>query len=284
MNRFKTVMLMAVLTALFMWVGDLLGGRAGMMFAFVFAFIMNFGAYWFSDKIILRLHHAIPVQEGEAHELYDIVRELAIQAQMPLPKIYIIPDEAPNAFATGRNPEHAAVAVHQGLLRLLTREELKAVLGHELSHVKNRDTLVSTIAATLAGALSHLANMAMWRMMWGRHSDRDGGGGHPLIGLIALLIAPLAATLIQLAISRSREFLADESGAKLTGNPLALASALKKIEDWAKKIPPQVGSPSTAHLYIINPFSGGGLVKLFRTHPLTEERVKRLEALAMGQI
>ena len=280
MNRLKTMMLLAALTALFLWIGQALGGQSGMMFAIVFAVIMNFGAYWFSDKIILKMYHAQEAGESQAPELHAIVRDLAARMNMPMPKVYVIPEEAPNAFATGRNPEHAAVAATVGILRALNKQELEGVLAHEMGHVKNRDTLISTIAATIAGALSHLANMAMWGHMLGGRSS-DDNGRHPLAGLLGIVIAPIAASMIQMAISRSREFMADESGATLTGNPLALASALKKIEGWKKQIPLQHGTPATAHLFIINPFSARGLAGLFSTHPATGERVKRLEQMAL---
>ncbi len=282
MNRLKTMMLLAALTALVMWIGQALGGQSGLVFALVFAAVMNLVSYWFSDKIVLRIYGAQPVTESEAPELYRIVQNLSVKMNVPMPKVYIIPQEAPNAFATGRNPEHAAVAATAGILRLLNHEELEGVLGHELGHVKSRDTLISTVAATLAGALSHLANMAMWGMMFGGRSrnDRDEGA-NPIIMLVGVILAPLAAALIQMAISRSREYNADETGAHLTGNPLALASALKKIEGWKREIPFSAGSPSTAHLFIINPFSAEGLAALFSTHPPTAERIKRLEAMAL---
>ncbi|MCG3205600.1 MAG: Protease HtpX [Elusimicrobia bacterium] len=280
MNRIKTLMLLAALTALFMWVGQLLGGQQGMVFALVFAALMNFGAYWFSDKIVLRMYNAQPADESSAPELYSVVRNLAAKVNMPMPKVYVIPQESPNAFATGRNPENAAVAATVGLLSMLNRDELEGVLAHELAHVKNRDTLISTLAATIAGALSHLTNMAMWGMMLGGGRSRDDRGGHPLIALLGIIIAPMAALLIQMAISRSREFLADESGAGFSGNPLALASALKKIEAWKKQIPMTTATPATAHMFIINPFSGHGMAHLFSTHPATAERVRRLEELA----
>ncbi|HXG66368.1 MAG TPA: zinc metalloprotease HtpX [Blastocatellia bacterium] len=224
------------------------------------------------------MYQAQPVSEANAPELYRVVREIAARIGMPMPKVYIIPEEAPNAFATGRNPQNAAVAVTAGLLRLLDREELRGVLAHELGHVRNRDTLISTVAATLAGALGYLAQMAMWGMAFGR-SDDDDGDSNPLLGLVGIILAPIAAALIQMAISRSREYLADESGAQLSGNPLALASALRKIEGWSRQVPMHSGTPATAHLFIINPFSGG-LAGLFSTHPPTAERVARLENLA----
>jgi heat shock protein HtpX len=250
-----------------------------MMIALIFAGVMNFAAYWWSDKIVLRMYGAQEVDESQAPELFAMVRGLAQRMQIPMPRVYIIPEETPNAFATGRDPQHAAVAVTEGILRLLDRDELTGVLAHELGHVHNRDTLIMTVAATLAGALSHLANMAMWGAMFGGRSDEDEGGS-PIAGLLGIIIAPIAATLIQMAISRSREFLADEHGARVSGNPLALASALHKIEAWSQRIPMTTGSPATAHLFIINPFSGGGLVRLFSTHPSTEERIARLQAMA----
>ena len=282
MNRLKTLVLLAAMTALILAVGQMLGGRGGMMLALVFAAVMNLGSYWFSDRIVLAMYHAQPVTEAEAPELYRIVADLAQRASIPMPKVYVIPEEAPNAFATGRNPEHAAVAVTQGILRILDRNELSGVLAHELGHVQHRDTLIMAIAATFAGAISHLANMAMWgAMMGGRHSDDDEGGG-AFGAIAAMIVAPIAAMLIQMAISRSREFLADEAGAQFSGNPVYLANALRKLEASKQEIPMQSGSPATAHLFIVNPFSGGGMAKLFSTHPSTEERIARLEAMAVG--
>jgi heat shock protein HtpX len=280
MNQLKTVMLLALLTALLLWIGYAIAGQGGLMVALVMAAVMNFGAYWFSDRVVLRMYGAYEVTESEAPELYAVVRDLVARAGLPMPRVYIIPEEAPNAFATGRNPQHAAVAVTEGILRLLTREELAGVLAHELGHVRNRDTLIMTVTATIAGALSMLANLAMWGAVLGGRSSDDDERGHPMAGLLGVILAPIVATLIQMAISRSREFLADESGARLTGNPLALASALRKIEAWSRKVPLMSGSPATAHLFIINPFSGGGLIHLFSTHPSTEERIARLEAMA----
>ena len=277
MNRMKTLILLAVLTALFLWVGQLLGGQRGMMIALIFAVGMNFVSYWFSDKIVLKMYGAQPVTEAEAPELFAIVRDLSQRAQIPMPKVYVIPEEAPNAFATGRDPDHAAVAATQGLLRLMSRDEVTGVIAHELGHVKHRDTLIMTVAATLAGALSQLANFALF---FGGGRREDGEGGHPLAGLIGVLVAPFAAMLIQMAISRSREFLADEASAELTGNPMALANALRKLEGWKAEVPMHHGSPATAHLFIVNPFTAGGIASLFSTHPSTQQRVARLEEMA----
>jgi heat shock protein HtpX len=281
MNQIKTLILLATLTALLLFVGQALAGRGGFMIALMFAGVMNFAAYWWSDKIVLRMYGAQEIDQAQAPDLFALVRGLAQRAQIPMPRVYLIPEETPNAFATGRNPQNAAVAVTEGIMRLLDRDELAPVLAHELGHVQNRDTLIMTVAATLAGALSHLANMAMWGAMLGGGSSRDEeSSSNPLTGLLGIILAPLAATLIQMAISRSREFAADEHGARLCGDPLALAAALRKIEAWSQRIPMTAGSPATAHLFIINPFSGGGLVRLFSTHPPTEERIARLQAMA----
>ncbi len=279
MNRVKTAMLLALLTALLVWAGQALAGQNGLVMGLVVAGVMNFGAYWWSDKIVLRMYRAQEVSESQAPELFGIVRQLAQAAQIPMPKVYIIPEEAPNAFATGRNPQNAAVAVTEGLMRLCNRDELAGVLGHELGHVKHRDTLIMVVAATLAGALSMIANIAQWGLIFGGGRSNNEEGSHPAAALIGIIVAPLAAMLIQMAISRSREFLADEAGARLTGNPLALASALRKLQAYSQRIPMHAGSPATAHLFIVNPFAGGGLAKLFSTHPPMEERVARLEAM-----
>jgi len=284
MNQVKSAMLLATLTALLLWAGQALGGQGGFVLALMMAGVMNFGAYWWSDKIVLRMYSAQAITEAQAPELWAIVRQLAQRAQLPMPSVYMIPEDAPNAFATGRNPENAAVAVTAGLVRMLERDELAGVIAHELSHVKHRDTLVMTIAAALAGALSFLANMAMWGSLLGggMSNDDDEGGAHPIAGLLGILVAPIAASLIQMAISRSREFMADERGAALTQNPLALARALGKLESWKARVPMHAGSPATAHLFIVNPFSASGLASLFSTHPSTQERIKRLQALAHG--
>ena len=275
-------MLLAALTALFMMIGQALGGRTGMTFALVMAAVMNFFAYWFSDKMALKMSGAVPVSESEAPELHAIVAKLAAKAGIPKPKVYIIPKPTPNAFATGRNPSHAAVAVTEGILELLNRDELEGVLAHELAHIKNRDILISSIAAVIAGAISYLAHMAQWSMMFGGfggHGDDDEGGGSMIGALAMMILAPLAAALIQMAISRSREFLADATGAKICSCPESLASALKKLEEWNLRMPMQV-NPATAQMYIVNPLSGLSLAKLFSTHPPTEERIKRLLEMA----
>ncbi len=280
MNHMKTAMLLAALTALVLWAGTALAGESGFVTALVLAGVMNFGAYWWSDKIILRIYRAQEVTAAEAPELHGMVRLLAHRGGLPMPRVYIIPEEAPNAFATGRSPQHAAVAVTEGLMRRLDHEELAAVIAHELGHVKNRDTLVMTVAATIAGAVSMLANLAQWGLIFGGgRFDDEGRSSHPLAGLLGVLLAPLAAMLIQMAISRSREFLADEAGSRLSRSPLALASALRKIEAWSREVPMTAGSPATAHLFIINPFAGGGLIRLFSTHPPTEARIARLRAM-----
>ena len=281
MNRMKTLILLAALTALLMGLGQMIGGRGGMLIALAFAFVMNFVSFWFSDKIVLRMYGAQEVTEAQAPELFRIVAGLSQRAQVPMPRVYVIPEEAPNAFATGRSPEKAAVAVTEGILRILSRDELSGVLAHELSHVKNRDTLVMTVAATIAGAISQLANMAMWGMMFGGGRDDEDRGASPLGILVGVVVAPFAAMLVQMAISRSREFLADEGGARISGSPMGLASALRKLESWKQEVPMHQGSPATAHLFIVNPFTGGGLASLFSTHPSTADRIARLEALAV---
>jgi len=279
----KTFMLMAIMTVLLVVVGNLIGGQSGMMIAFVMAVVMNFGSYWFSDKIVLRMYGGHELTQADAPELFQTVQELTGNAGLPMPKLYLIDGEQPNAFATGRNPEHAAVAVTKGIVKMLSRDELRGVLGHELSHVKHRDILVGTIAATMAGAISMLAHMAQWGMMFGGgRGSNDREGGSPIAGLVMMIVAPFAAMLIQMAISRSREYLADEGGAKMAGNPLSLASALRKLETRAHQIPMNA-SPSTAHMFIVNPLSGGGIAKLFSTHPPMEERIARLEAMAYGR-
>jgi len=278
-NTLKTTVLLAGLTAFFIVVGYYLGGQNGMIIALLFAVVMNLGSYWFSDKIVLRMYGAKEVSPSQAPELYEIVGELAQHAGVPTPKVCIIPTETPNAFATGRNPEHAVVAVTHGIMNLLSREELKGVLAHEMAHVKNRDILIGSVAATLAGAVMVLANMARWAAIFGvgGRDDEEGGGG--IIGLIAMsILAPLAAMLIQMAISRSREYQADASGARIAGHSEGLASALEKL-DYASKRIPMRANPQTAHMFIVNPLKGKDITSLFSTHPPIEERVKRLRAM-----
>lgn len=277
MNLMKTTILMAGLTALFLLVGQALGGQSGMILAFFFALLSNFFAYWFSDKIVLRLYGAREVDRSRAPELYRIVEDLTQRAGLPMPKVYVIPERSPNAFATGRNPSHAAVAVTEGILEILSPEELRGVLGHELAHVQNRDILISTIAATMAGAIAMLASMAKWAMIFGgrRHDDR---GGNPLAALVTIILAPLAAMLIQMAVSRAREYQADATGAELTHDPMQLASALRKLANYSSRRP-MAAEPATAHLFIVNPLKGEGLMSLFSTHPPMEERIKRLEKM-----
>jgi len=283
MNATKTVVLMVGLTVLLVFVGRAFGARQGMIMAFMFAMVMNMFSYWFSDKIVLRMYGAKEVSEAEAPVLYSVTRDLAMKMNMPMPKVYIIPSDAPNAFATGRNPNHAAVAATEGILRLLTREELAGVMAHEMGHVRNRDILIGTIAATIAGAISMLAHMAQWAMIFGggRRDDDEGAGG--MIGGIAMIIlAPIAAALIQMAISRSREYEADATGARICGNPLSLASALRKLQASSQRVTLDA-NPATAHMFIVNPLRGGGLMNLFSTHPPMEERIARLESMVYGQ-
>ena len=278
-NAVKTTLLLGLLTGIILAIGRLMGGSQGIVIAFVFAAAMNFGSYWFSDKIVLRMYSAQPVDESQAPELYRIVRNLVAKNQMPMPKVYIIPTDTPNAFATGRNPDNAAVAVTEGILRLLRPEELEGVLAHELAHVRNRDTLTSTIAATLAGAIMMLASMLRWSAIFGgmQSNDRDREGG--IFGLLAMtILAPLAATLIQLAISRSREYEADATGARLVHNPFGLASALEKLETANQQMP-MPATPQTAHLFIVNPLSSSMFSRLFSTHPPLEDRIRRLRAM-----
>lgn len=276
-NLLKTAVLMAAITALFMAIGAMVGGRAGMMFALVLALGMNFFSYWFSDKLVLKMYNAQEVDESTAPGFYRMVRELAERAQLPMPRVYLIQEDAPNAFATGRNPQNAAVAATTGILRVLSERELRGVMAHELAHVKHRDILISTISATMAGAISMLANFAMF--FGGR--DSEGRPHNPIVGLLVMILAPLAASLIQMAISRAREFEADRGGAEISGDPAALASALQKIQRFAQGLPMEAAErhPETAQMMIMNPLSGGGLRGLFSTHPSTEERVQRLLAM-----
>jgi heat shock protein HtpX len=279
MNNVKTLLLLVTLTLILIWAGASLGGKQGMTVAFIFAIGMNFFAYWFSDKIVLGMYRARKVTESEAPELYGIVRRLAQKAEMPMPKVYIIEQEQPNAFATGRNPKHAAVAVTTGIMRMLSQEELQGVIGHELAHIKHRDILVSTIAATIAGAISFLAQMAQWAMIFGHRGD-DEEGGNPLAALVMMIVGPIAALIIQMAISRSREYSADEGGARLAGNPRYLSGALRKLHLASQKIPMNA-NPATSHMFIVNPLAGGGILKLFSTHPPIEERIMRLDSMSL---
>ena len=277
-NWFKTTVLFAAILALFMMIGGLIGGREGMMMALLIGGGMNFFAYWFSDKMVLRMYNAQPVDETSSPYLYNMVRDLAVLAELPMPKVYLIDEAQPNAFATGRNPENAAVAATTGIVSLLSERELRGVMAHELAHVKHRDILTSTIAATLAGAISALANFAMF--FGGR--DEEGRPANAVVSIIVAIIAPIAAMLIQMAISRAREFEADRGGAEISGDPLALASALAKIDAYARGIPFPTAEahPATAQMMIMNPLAGGGIDTLFSTHPKTAERIARLEAMA----
>src|SRR5690242_17073832 len=276
-NTFKTAFFLTALTLLLMFIGRAFGGQNGMVLALAFAAVMNFVSYFFSDKIALAMYRARPVTREELPRAYQIVERLTQRVGLPMPKIYVIPTDSPNAFATGRNPSHASVAVTQGILQLLSDEELEGVLAHELGHVRNRDILISSIAATLAGAITYIARMGYWASLFGYgggRDDRDRGGGG-LTALLMLILAPIAAMLIQLAVSRSREYQADETGAHFTGNPYALASALEKLDAYARKVPLQA-TPSTAHLFIIQPFLGVSLMSLFQTHPPIAKRIERL--------
>ena len=277
MNTLKTTFLLTALTLLLLFFGKALGGNSGMMFALVMAGVMNFVSYWFSDKIVLKMYGAKEATEAEAPRLYRITRQLAMKAMLPMPKVYIIPGMSPNAFATGRNPQHAAVAATEGILKMLNDEELEGVMAHELAHVGDRDILISSIVATIAGAISMLANMAQFAAMFGGR-DRERGG-NPMVMIAMAIIAPIAAMLVQMAISRSREYQADDYGARICGKPLALASALKKLHMGVAAIPMEANA-ATAHMFIVSPLTGGGLMSLFSTHPPMEERVKRLEELS----
>ncbi|MEE9543247.1 MAG: zinc metalloprotease HtpX [Thermodesulfobacteriota bacterium] len=278
MNYVKTTVLLAVLTAFLIFMGDAFGGRQGAIIALIFAGVMNISSYWFSDKIVLRMYKAKEVTEADQPELFGIVQDLAMKAELPMPKVYMMPGDTPNAFATGRNPSHAAVAVTEGIMSLLTKEELSGVIAHELSHIDNRDILISTIAATIAGAIGYLAHMAYFASLFGgRGSNR---GGNPMVMIAMMIFAPMAAMIIQMAISRSREFAADKGGARISGHPLYLASALGKLESFNKRAPMQGVKDATAHMFIVSPLSGGGgMRKLFSTHPPIEERIRRLKLM-----
>ncbi|MGH7599217.1 MAG: zinc metalloprotease HtpX [bacterium] len=283
MNTLRTFVLMAGLTALMVVLGNAFGGQNGMFIAFGIAMVMNFASYWFSDKIVLRMYNGREMSESQAPELYSMVRMLATRAGLPMPKVYVISGDQPNAFATGRDPEHAAVAVTEGITRMLSREELSGVIGHELAHIKNRDILIGTIAATMAGAISMLANMAQWAMIFGGgRSNDEEEGSNPIAGILMIILAPIAAMLIQMAISRSREYIADEDGARIAGNPRYLSGALRKLHNAAQQIP-MAATPATAHMFIVSPLSGlGGLASLFTTHPPMEKRIEKLESLRLA--
>ncbi|MEJ2689505.1 MAG: zinc metalloprotease HtpX [Deltaproteobacteria bacterium] len=278
MNTIKSFILLAGLTALFMVAGQALGGQQGMIFALVMALVMNFFAYWYSDRMALAMSRAREVTPQQAPELYRIVERLCGNAGLPMPRIYITPQQTPNAFATGRNPQHAAIAVTEGILKTLSNDELEGVLAHELGHVKNHDILISSVAAVMAGAISYLATMAQWAMLFGgfgRSSDGENSAGGALGALLMMIVAPISAALIQMAISRSREFQADATGAAICGRPRSLASALQQLENYNRRLPMQV-NPATAQMYIVNPLAGGSLTSLFSTHPPIEERIRRL--------
>ncbi|RMD96673.1 MAG: zinc metalloprotease HtpX [Calditrichaeota bacterium] len=283
MHTLRVAFLMALLTVLLVILGGFIGGQSGAIMALIFAGVMNFFSYWFSDKMVLAMYRARQVTEAEAPELHAMVRRLSQQAGLPMPKVYIVPNETPNAFATGRNPEHAAVAVTSGILKTLNSQELEGVIAHELGHVKHRDILVSSIAATIAGAISYLAWMGQWSMLFGGFGGDDDDNPLGWVGaLLAIILLPIAATMVQMAISRSREFAADEASAQITHNPLALASALRQLERAVQIHPAQV-NPATSHMFIVNPLRGKSFASLFSTHPPTEERIARLEAMAYGR-
>lgn len=279
MNTMKTFILMAGLTALLIVIGNALGGQTGMFIALGIALLMNFGSYWFSDKIVLKMYSA--QEASPSSDLYAMVRTLATKAGLPMPKVYIIPGEKANAFATGRNPEHAAVAVTEGIMRILNRNELAGVIGHELAHIKNRDILIGTIAATIAGAISMVANIAQFSMLFGGIRSDEEEGSNPIAALAMIIIAPIAAMLIQMAVSRSREYIADEDGARIAGNPRYLSNALRRLHAGAQQLPMDA-NPATAHMFIVSPLTGGGLMSLFSTHPPMEERISRLENLRLA--
>lgn len=283
MNSFKTVILMTVMMVLFLLVGNLLGGQSGMMIAFLISLALNFGSYWFSDKIVLTMYRAHQVSKNDYPQLFDSVEKLAMKAELPMPKVYVMDNPTPNAFATGRNPQHSAVAVTTGIMKILNKEELEGVIAHELTHIKNRDILVGTIAATLVGTITFVARMAGYAAMFGGQSRDDDRGGNIFYELALLIIAPIAAVMIQMAISRSREYMADEGGAQISGKPLGLASALNKLSQANKMLPMAHAGASSAHMFIVNPLTGRSLMKLFSTHPPIEERIERLQEIAAGK-
>jgi len=273
MNTMRTVMLMTLLTLVLVGAGGALGGQGGALFALVMAGVMNLGSYWFSDKIVVKMYRGEETQSGQ---LYDVVSELCQQNNLTMPKVYLLPQPTPNAFATGRNPQHAVVAATQGIMQILSREELKGVMAHELAHVQNRDILIGSIAATFAGAISYLAHMAQWAMIFGGRDDEDS---NPIAMIAMMILAPIAAMLVQMAISRSREYGADAKGAKYCGNPHSLSSALRKLEMSNQRMPMEKVNEATAHMFIVNPLKGGGMRALFSTHPPMEERIRRLEEM-----
>lgn len=279
-NTFKTVLLMAAMVGLLLFIGQMVGGQSGIVVAFAFSILMNIGVYWFSDKLVLMSYGAREVSEAEAPRLYTIVRRLAQQANLPMPRVYVLPGDSLNAFATGRNPRHAAVAATEGILRALSDDELEGVMAHELAHIKHRDILIGTIVATMAGAITFVARMAAFAGMFGGGRDRENS--NPIAELALILLAPIAAMLIQFAVSRSREYAADAGGAAICKKPLSLANALRKLEVAAERLPMETAGQATAHLFIVNPLRGGGMLKLFSTHPPTEERIARLQELAMS--
>lgn len=281
MNRVKSVMLLTLLSLILMAIGGVVGGQNGAMAMFLISLAINFYTYWNSDKMALRSYNAQPLSESQVPELYELVRELCRKAELPMPRLYVIPTDVPNAFATGRNPEHAAVAVTEGILSMLNRDEIAGVISHELSHVKHRDTLIMTLSASIATAISYIANIAQWAAIFGTARDEDGNRSNPIALIVTIVVAPLAASLIQFALSRSREYMADASGARISGKPLALASALLKLDDYAHHRVIPDAKPATSGLFIINPLAGvGGMANLFSTHPSTEERVKKLREIA----
>lgn len=281
MNRVKSVMLLTLLSLILMAIGGVVGGQNGAMAMFLISLAINFYTYWNSDKMALRAYNAQPLSESQVPELYELVRELCRKAELPMPRLYVIPTDVPNAFATGRNPEHAAVAVTEGILSMLNRDEIAGVISHELSHVKHRDTLIMTLSASIATAISYIANIAQWAAIFGSARDEDGNRSNPIALIVTIVVAPLAASLIQFALSRSREYMADASGARISGKPLALASALLKLDDYAHHRVIPDAKPATSGLFIINPLAGvGGMANLFSTHPSTEERVKKLREIA----
>lgn len=282
MNAFKTAFLMAVMMVIFMAVGSI-WGESGIVIAFIFSLIMNFGSYWFSDKIVLSIYRAQEVTKDEYPQLYEIVARLAQKAELPMPKVYVMDNPTPNAFATGRNPEHAAVAVTNSIMNILNKDELEGVIAHELTHVKNRDILIGSIVATLVGTISMIARIAQWGMIFGGGRDRDDDNGGGIGDLLLIILAPVIAMLVQMAISRRREFMADEGGARISGKPLGLAGALDKLSRAGEIVPMEHAGPSSAHMFIVNPLSGKSVMKLFSTHPPTEERIALLKEIAAGR-